>query len=84
MGRGHTSDPYLVAGRQRLLIWTGGIAPKHMPSLHGDSKLQEKKCLHPGLVVHVFNPQTQEIEECRPLSSRSIWSTEQASGQPSS
>jgi hypothetical protein len=49
MGRGHTSDPYLVAGRQRLLIWTGGIAS----SLHSYEKPR------PRHGTHVFNPRRQ-------------------------
>jgi hypothetical protein len=37
--------------------------------------------MHLGLVVHTFNPSTQEAEAGRYLSSRPVWSTEQVPEQ---
>jgi hypothetical protein len=42
-----------------------------------------KKCLCPGMVVHSFNPITQETEAWRSLSSRPASSTEQVPEQQS-
>jgi hypothetical protein len=38
--------------------------------------------LKPGVVVHSFNPSTQEAEAGGFLSSRPAWSTELVPGQP--
>ena len=39
----------------------------------GQSKFKIEKGLGPGVVVHTFNPRTQETEACRSLSSWSIY-----------
>ena len=43
--------------------------------------LQEKN-LELGLVVHTFNPSTQEAETDAALSLRLVWATEGVPGQP--
>jgi hypothetical protein len=42
----------------------------------------KRKMITWEVVVHTFNPSTQEAEAGRSLSSRPAWSTEQVSGQP--
>jgi hypothetical protein len=38
----------------------------------GQSKFQIEKSLSTGMVVHTFNPRTQETEACRSLNLRSV------------
>ena len=50
---------------------------RHHPAAPCILRSNIKKCLHePGVVVHAFNPSTQEAEAGGFLSSRTAWSTE--------